>query len=457
MSSRRDSGAPPVRPALRSAKLMALPVAYAGRQAAGAGRRALGRPAPEVNRDIQSRTAEHMFAVLGELKGCAAKLGQLLAIYQLALPRDIAAPYQAALARLQDSAPVMLPATVHGVMADTFGPRWRDLFREFDDRRAAAASIGQVHRGVWHDGREVAVKVMYPGARIAVESDLVQLRRVSILASVLLPGADVKSMTEALCESVRAELDYAAEAENQRTFAAYYRDSAEFYVPEVLEQRGDVLISEWVRGTPATRIIGSGTRDQRDRVGELMMRFVLTGWEQHGLLYCDPHPGNLWLLPGGRLGVADFGACAPWPHPGFIDLAVQICDAIFNGGPAALESAVRRHGFALPGRKFDAVALESALSACGEPVRHERFRLTTSWLRKQVLRTTSLRLTNVMRELTLPPDCTPFARASLTMVGTLSQLETECDYGAELVRSVPELGDVFAPVRRGFLSGAPAS
>lgn len=446
-----------MRQALRSAKLMALPVAFAGRQAAGAGRRALGRPAHEVNRDIQTRTAEHMFEVLGELKGCAAKLGQLLAIYQLALPRDIAAPYQVALARLQDSAPVMLPATVHGVLADHLGADWRDLFREFDDRRAAAASIGQVHRGIWHDGRAVAVKVMYPGARAAVESDLVQLRRISTLASVFLPGADVKSITEALCESVRAELDYAAEADNQRAFAKACAQSTEFRVPEVLEQRGDVLVSEWLDGIPATRIIDSGNRAQRDRVGELMMRFVLTGWERHGLLYCDPHPGNLRLLPDGRLGVVDFGACAPWPHPGFTQLTVEMCDAIFNGGPAALEAAVRTHGFALPGRDFDASALDSALAACGEPVRHERFRITTAWLRKQVLRTTSLRLTNVMRELTLPPGCTPFARASLTMVGTLSQLECECDYGAELVRSVPELGAVFDAMGRDPAPGVPAS
>ncbi|MEU4316529.1 AarF/ABC1/UbiB kinase family protein [Nocardia sp. NPDC024068] len=453
MSSRRDPGAPPVRRALRSAKLVALPVAYAGRQAAGAGRRALGRSAQEVNRDIQTRTAEHMFAVLGELKGCAAKLGQLLAVYQLALPRELAAPYQVALARLQDSAPVMLPASVHGVLAASLGPGWRELFREFDDRRAAAASIGQVHRAVWHDGRPVAVKVMYPGAREAVESDLLQLRRISTLASVFLPGADVKTITDALCESVRAELDYAAEADNQRAFAAAYAGSHEFRVPEVLVQRGDVLVSEWLEGIPATRIIRSGTREQRDRLGTLMMRFVLTGWGRHGLLYCDPHPGNLWLLPDGRLGVADFGACAPWPHPDFTDLTVDLCDAIFNTGPPALEAAVRTHGFAQPGRQFDAAALDVALSACGEPVRHERFRITTSWLRKQVLRITSPRLTNVMRELTLPAHCTPFARAGLTLVGTLSQLECECDFRAELVRSVPELADVFTTMRHGVAAG----
>lgn len=457
MSIRRDPGVPPTRRALRSAKLMALPVAYAGRQVAGAGRRAFARSAREVNRDIQARTAEHMFEVLGELKGCAAKLGQLLAIYQLALPRDLAGPYQVALARLQDSAPVMLPGTVHAVLAESLGPDWRKLFREFDDRRAAAASIGQVHRGIWHDGRAVAVKVMYPGARTAVESDLRQLRRISTLASVFLPGADVKSLTDALCAGVRAELDYAAEADNQRAFAAAYAGSDEFYVPEVLEQQGDVLISEWIAGIPATRVIGMGTSAQRDRLGELMMRFVLTGWERHGLLYCDPHPGNLWLLPDGRLGVADFGACAPWPHPGFTELTVEMCDAIFNGGPAALEAAVRAHGFALPGREFDAGALDSALWACGEPVRHPRFRVTTSWLRKQVVRTTSPRLDNVIRELTLPPECTPFARASLTLVGTLSQLECECDYGAELVRSVPELAGVFTAMKRDPARGIPAS
>ena len=288
---------------------------------------------------------------------------------------------------------------------------------------------------------------MYPGARAAVEADLVQLRRVSALASVFLPGADVKSITDALAEGVRAELDYAAEADNQRAFAAEYATSSEFRVPEIVDQQGDVLISEWLEGIPATRIIRSGTVRQRDAMGAAILRFVLDGWERHGLLYCDPHPGNLLLLPDGRMGVVDFGACAPWPHPGFTELAVEMCDAIFNGGPADVAAAVRAHGFARPNRQFDPVALDSALSACAEPVRYDQFRLTTSWLRKQVLRSTSLRLSNVMRELTLPAQCTPFARAALTMVGTLSQLECECDFSAEMARAVPELAPVFAEMR----------
>lgn len=117
-----------------------------------------------------------MFEVLGELKGCAAKLGQLLALYALALPPELGEPYREALTRLQDSVLTMLLTAVGDAMAASLGTEWRDRFAEFELRAAAAASVGQVHRAVWPDGRRVAVKLMYPGARAAVTSDLRQLR-----------------------------------------------------------------------------------------------------------------------------------------------------------------------------------------------------------------------------------------------------------------------------------------
>ncbi|MGK8521220.1 ABC1 kinase family protein [Nocardia asteroides] len=436
----RSHGKPPVHSAVRGAKLAALPMAFAGRQAAGVGKRALGKSAEEVNRDIQLRTAQHIFEVLGELKGCAAKLGQLLSIYELALPRELAEPYRMALSRLQDAAPAMLPHTVHAAMADSMGADWRSRFREFDDRRAAAASLGQVHRAVWHDGRPVAVKVMYPGGRQAVERDLDQLRRMSYLATVFLPGADVKAVTEAICASVTAELDYAAEAGHQRAFAAAYADDPDFHIPDVVAQQGDVLISEWLDGTPVSRIVASGTRAERDRVGMLMVRFVTSGWGRHGLLYADPHPGNFRVLPDGRLGVVDFGACCAWPPAGFNELTLDCCEAIFRGGPGELVAATRRHGFVETGRTLDSEALYAAIIPCGEPLRHETYRLTTRWLRRQVLRTTNPRLTNVVREMTMPAYFTPFARSFLTLVGVLGQLETEGRYRDEIVRWVPQLG-----------------
>lgn len=429
----------PVRSAVRGARIAALPVAYAGRQAAGMGRRALGRPAAEVNRDIRLRTAQHIFEVLGELKGCAAKLGQLLAIYELALPAEIAEPYRIALTRLQDSAPVMLPAVVAEAMAESLGPEWRSLFLEFDDRRAAAASIGQVHRAVWHDGTPVAVKVMYPGGRAAVAADLRQLRRLTTVTSVFLPGADVKGVTEAICEGVEHELDFAAEAESQRTFAAAYADDPDFHVPAVVEQRGDVLITEWVDGTPVPAIVARGSRAERDRVGMLLVRFMASSWQRSGLLYSDPHPGNFRLLPDGRLGVLDFGACVPWPPEGFDALAEDYTRSVFRGGPDDLGSTARRHGFAEPDRSIDDGALYATVSPCMEPLRHRTYRLSNPWLRKHVLRVTNPRLSNIVRQLTMPVWLTPFARAVLTAVGALCQLEAEGSYRDEIARWFPHL------------------
>src|SRR6202162_3056044 len=155
----------PRRAFTRTAKLATLPVGLAGRTALGLGKRLGGRPAELVAQEIQQRTAEQIFRVLGELKGGALKLGQALSIFEAALPPEIAGPYRATLTKLQDSAPPLPARTVHQVLARELGEDWRDNFAEFNDTPAAAASIGQVHQAVWKDGRTVAGKMQYPGAR----------------------------------------------------------------------------------------------------------------------------------------------------------------------------------------------------------------------------------------------------------------------------------------------------
>ncbi|MFF2549617.1 ABC1 kinase family protein [Nocardia sp. NPDC058058] len=440
-----DGGAnPPARRAVRNAKLAALPIAFAGRRAAGVGKRALGRPASEVNAEIQRRTAQHFFEVLGELKGVAAKLGQVLALYEFGLSPELAEPYRIALSRLQDSMPPMLPRTVHSVLAQSLGPQWRDSFQSFEDRRAASATIGQVHRAVWHDGRTVAVKVMYPGAREAIRSDVEQLRRMTGLASIIVPNADIRALTEQLAECVTAELDFAAEAEQQEVFAAAFANDPEFRVPRVLAQHGDVLISEWLDGIPLTRLISAGAQSERDRVGMLALRFVLSAPERSGLLYCDPHPGNFRVLPDGRLGVVDFGACVPWPPPEFPILVHDIGDALFNGGPAELEAAIRRHGFAAPGTAVDMRALTEQLLPYTDLLRHDSFRADSAWLRRRVRAGMSPRLSNVNRQLTMPAFYTPFARSILTLLGLVCQLGTTGPLRDEMLRWSPELAQVVA-------------
>lgn len=243
----RSVGSPPVNSAVRTAKMASIPIAFAGRHAAGVGKRVIGRSAGEVSRDIQVRTAQHMFEVLGELKTGAAKLGQIMSIYELALPPEIAEPYRTALTRLQHSAPAMLPPAVHDVLAASMGANWRDNFRTFDDRQPQAASVGQVHRAQWHDGRAVAVKVQYPGARQAMKSDLAQLKRVVAIGSIFMPGADLKALAAELSDRISEELEYSIEAANQRSFAAAYDGDPDFFVPDVVAQCGDVLVSNGLR------------------------------------------------------------------------------------------------------------------------------------------------------------------------------------------------------------------
>ncbi len=427
----------PHRAVTRTAKLATLPVGIAGRAALGLGKRIGGRSAEIVAQELQQRTAEQIFRVLGELKGGALKLGQALSIFEAALPPEIAGPYRATLTKLQESAPPLPAATVHKVLAADLGPDWRAEFAEFDDIPAAAASIGQVHRAVWRDGTKVAVKIQYPGAGKALASDFTQLSRVGRLFGMLMPGLDVKPMLDELRDRVVEELDYRLEATSQQAFADAYAGDPDIVVPSVLAATDHVLVSEWMDGTPLAQIIAAGSPEQRNKVGVQLVRFLFSGPARAGLLHADPHPGNFRVLADGRLGVLDFGAVDRLPD-GLPPIFGRMLWLMHHDGDIeAVERELREHDFLRPGMSVNLDELRVFLAPLAEPSQGETFTFSREWMRGEAARVADLRPANVARRLNLPPSYVLIHRVSTAGIGVLCQLECTGPFRAEVLAWIP--------------------
>ncbi|MGH3772674.1 MAG: ABC1 kinase family protein [Pseudonocardiaceae bacterium] len=410
--------------AQRTARLASLPLGVAGRVAAGWGKRLAGHNARDVNAELSARTAEQLVAVLWELKGGAMKFGQALSVFEAAIPDQLAAPYREALTKLQSAAPPMSPRSVRRVLDEQLGSGWRRRFRDFSDEPAAAASIGQVHRAVWQDGREVAVKVQYPGADEALRSDLRQLRRFSRLFQVIVPGMEVKLLLTELRDRMVEELDYRDEADNQRVFATAFRGHPEIAVPAIVASAPKVMVSQWVTGTPMAQIIRDGSRLERDDIGTKLALFHSSSPALTGLLHADPHPGNFLRLSDGRLGVLDFGAAAKLPGGAPRTLGVATRLAVEERSAELLE-LLRSEGFVQPGMQLRAEDVLAYLGPFADPLRTETFHFTRAWMQAQAERVGDFSGPGFRtgRALNLPPSYLLIHRVSTGTFGVLCQLD----------------------------------
>ncbi len=438
--------------AARTARLAALPLGYAGRTALGFGKRLGGAPAEAVMSEIQQRTAEQLFRTLGELKGGAMKFGQALSILEAALPEEMAAPYREHLTRLQDSAPPMPTQTVRDTLSADLGPDWKTRLVWLDGGPTAAASIGQVHKGKWHDGREVAVKVQYPDAGAALESDLKTLARAARTIGPLIPGVDIKPLIEEVQARAKEELDYELEAAAQREFAAAFAGDPDIVVPDVVAVGPRVLITEWLDSVSSlATVITDGTPEERDHYGELYVRFLFSGPARTGLLHADPHPGNYRIIPNadgtpGRLGVLDYGAVARLPERGLPEPLGRLVRLCADGDGDALIAGLREEGFLKPQINLDPQLLMDYLSPLVEPGRVERFRFSRAWMREQFQRLNNPKdpTYTVTIKLNLPPSYVLIHRTWIGGVGVMSQLEAEAPFRAIMEEFVPGFADPVA-------------
>ncbi len=257
----------------------------------------------------QLETAKQIVAVLGTMKGAAMKFGQVMSFLDVGLvAEEHREEFQRELAKLRDAAPTVSFKQMRRVIEEDLEEPISEIFSSFQEEPIAAASIGQVYRATLRDGREVAVKVQYPGVAGAVRADMQNLDMIMRLLKRMTPGLDVKAIAEEISERIEEELDYELEAQNQRSLARIFAGHPFIVVPEVVSSlsRERVLVSDYVEGVGFEEL-KTGPQAERDRLGEIVFRFFLGCLYRHHQFSGDPHPGNFLLLDDGRVAFLDFG------------------------------------------------------------------------------------------------------------------------------------------------------
>ena len=295
----------------------------------------------------QVETAEQIVAALGTMKGAAMKLGQVLSFLDVGLvPEEYREEFQKKLATLRDAAPKVSFKDMRKVIEADLGEKLAEEFAEFDENPIAAASIGQVYRARLHDGREVAVKVQYPGVNAAVRADMQNLGLIMRLVKRIAPGLDTKALSKEVSERVIEELDYELEAQNQRRLARIFDGHPFIVVPAVVTDlcRERVIVTEFVPGRGFEEIRETASQEEIDRIGEIFFRFYFECMYRHRQFSGDPHPGNFLVMDDGRVCFLDFGLFKVISKEA-AEIELQSMRLAIEGDGPALVEWFGRHGF----------------------------------------------------------------------------------------------------------------
>lgn len=388
-----------------------------------------------------ARTAERLARELGEMKGAAMKLGQILSFIDVGM---LPAEYRDAFAALQADAPAMPFELVEEVVTAELGAPPGQLFTHFSRAPMASASIGQVHMAHRGDD-ELVLKVQYPGVTKAIEADLRNAALFTLLAKVvgrLLAGVAGRVDTTAVIEELRAriteELDYRIEARNQQAFAELWRHDPEVHVPEVVPELSTrrVLTSRYADGGRWSFAVDAPA-ELRNHWGRAIARFQWVSLFRDGFTNLDPHPGNYLFHDDGTVTFVDFGACQRF-DASQLDRLRGLIYAAVDGSDEAIVDALVALGLVTSqgSTTFDPTLITRPVRLAVEPALHEDqpFRFTRRFVADQVGQAVRLRFgtdeLRLLQQLDVPVELPMVLRITLGTAGILSQLDTAVDFRA---------------------------
>ena len=382
----------------------------------------------ELDTEHELRTAAQVGEALGNMKGALMKLGQMASYLAPGLPE----PVRDALAQLQQDAPPMSPELAAGVVERELGGPPNEVFAEWDPVPIAAASIGQVHRAITHDGRAVAVKVQYPGVAEAIRSDMTAasavLRGLALQYSGFEPGPLIAELRERIFE----ELDYRLEAAQQQAFAAYFADHPFIHVPSVVAELSTtrVLVTDLAEGARFTEVM-EWSQAERDLAGETIFRFVFTGLYRLQRFNGDPHPGNYLFSRGGRVTFLDFGLCKVFAETEVAQLQSLIDAYVLDPDPVRFRAAMEAAGFLVAGAPVTDEEVHSFFRQFYELVAVDEPMAVGSDYADETARTffdTSTPEGRMLKYANIPPEFAVVQRINLGLYGVLAQLGSTANW-----------------------------
>jgi predicted unusual protein kinase regulating ubiquinone biosynthesis (AarF/ABC1/UbiB family) len=377
------------------------------------------------------RNAAELMVALGGLKGPLMKLAQLLSTVPDLLPPEYAAELQ----KLQASAPPMGPAFVKRRMTAELGPRWRERFRAFDDKPSAAASLGQVHRAVGRDGRDLACKLQYPDMQSAVEADLGQLGVVFALQRRFNPEIDTTEIAKELSERLREELDYRREARNTMLYGAVLKNEPLIRVPDIVTElsTGRLLTMTWLDGRPLLTFLDHSLED-RNRIATALFRAWWHPFATHGIIHGDPHLGNYSVFekagsPAG-INLLDYG-CIRVFTARFVSGVVELYHGFRDNDRERMVEAYRRWGFReITNRQIDSLniwarfiyapLIDDRVRTIADGIEPHAYGRREAWKVKQALK--------AERPITIPREFVLMDRAAIGLGAVMLHLKAELNF-----------------------------